>query len=114
MREIVLVLDSVRSAHNVGAMLRTADGLGLQRVVLCGLTPHPRLPADNRLPHIIAAAERKIFKTSLGAERHQQLVYIPRVATALRQLSNEGYHLLSLELTKTPKIYVSSSPRPHG
>lgn len=96
----MLVLDNVRSAHNVGAILRTAEGLGLQRVVLCGLTPRPRLPADKRLPHIIAAAEHKIFKTSLGAERHLQLVYAPQVVTALRKLSGEGYHLLGLELTK--------------
>lgn len=64
----MLVLDNVRSAHNVGALLRTAEGLGVKTVYTCGLTPHPKQVADARLPHVIAAAEQKLAKTALGAE----------------------------------------------
>jgi tRNA G18 (ribose-2'-O)-methylase SpoU len=53
-RTIILMLDDIRSMHNVGAMFRTADAFGIDRILLCGYTPVP--------PH------RDIRKTALGAE----------------------------------------------
>jgi hypothetical protein len=56
-----LVLPNIRSAHNVGSILRTADAAGVERVYLCGVTP---LPVD-RFGRVMGA----IAKTALGAER---------------------------------------------
>jgi tRNA G18 (ribose-2'-O)-methylase SpoU len=50
--KIVLVVHNVRSAHNVGSLLRSADGLGVEKVYLTGYTPYPRQKNDGRLPHL--------------------------------------------------------------
>lgn len=99
--DLVLVLDNVRSAHNVGALLRTADALGLSRVYTCGLTPHPRQDSDPRLPHIITGAERKLAKTGLGAERTLDVIHYAAAADALAELAGAGYYLAGLEQTDT-------------
>ena len=56
---MVIVLDSIRSLYNTGSILRTADASGVERVVLCGITPRPDQGARQR---------RAIAKTALGAE----------------------------------------------
>lgn len=66
--KIILLVHNVRSAYNVGSMLRTADGLAVQKVYLTGYTPYPQLNNDPRLPHIAMRDSKKIAKTALGAE----------------------------------------------
>jgi len=97
--DLVLVLDNVRSAHNVGALLRTADGLGVSRVHTGGLTPHPRQASDRRLPHVIKNAEHKLAKTGLGAERTLNIIHYDETTEALDELSEAGYYLVGLEQT---------------
>ncbi|MBQ5812219.1 TrmH family RNA methyltransferase, partial [Candidatus Saccharibacteria bacterium] len=64
--KLKLVLDNIRSCYNVGAILRTAEGLGVSEVVLSGYTPRVH---DNRLlPHLRDKLDREIHKTALGAE----------------------------------------------
>lgn len=67
-RELVLILDNVRSAHNVGSIFRSAEGLGVSEVWCCGITPYPKQLHDERLPHVQERATRQISKTALGAE----------------------------------------------
>jgi 23S rRNA (guanosine2251-2'-O)-methyltransferase len=84
-RSIVVVLDDVRSRHNVGSIFRTADGFGAARIVLCGFTPMP--------PH------REIEKTALGATLSVPWEHAPDAAEAVRVLQAEGYRVLAVEQT---------------
>ena len=68
MPEITLLAHNIRSAHNVGSLFRTADGLGVHRIILSGYSPYPHIARDSRLPHEWAAVDKKIHKTALGAE----------------------------------------------
>lgn len=100
MMNLVLVLDNIRSAHNVGSLLRTADGLGLKQIFACGLTPHPRQPNDPRLPHVIDGAQRKLAKTALGAELELEILYAPKTVELLQELKQRGYTVVGLEQIK--------------
>ncbi|MBX2984694.1 MAG: RNA methyltransferase [Bacteroidia bacterium] len=81
----VVVLDNIRSAYNVGAIFRTADGFLLERVLLCGITPTP--------PH------KEIYKTAIGAENSMQWEYHQDVAKAIVTLKQQGYFIVALEQT---------------
>jgi tRNA(Leu) C34 or U34 (ribose-2'-O)-methylase TrmL len=78
-----VVLDNIRSAWNVGSMLRTADGAGARRVHLCGVSPSPENP--------------KVWKTALGAEKSVPWTFHPDGAAAARELRLAGMHLWALE-----------------
>lgn len=69
MPEITLILHNIRSLHNVGSIFRTAEGLGVEKIILSGYTPYPALFHDNRLPHISEKLTKQIHKTALGAEK---------------------------------------------
>lgn len=97
MSSIALVAHNIRSTHNVGALLRTADGLGVNRVIFTGYTPYPHTSDDNRLPHIYKKIHSQIHKTALGAEdsiNWQRQEDIKALISGLRQ---EGYHIVALE-----------------
>lgn len=68
MPEITLVLDNIRSTHNVGSIFRTAEGFGVKRIILSGYTPYPSYVGDTRLPHLAEKITKQIHKTALGAE----------------------------------------------
>ncbi len=80
---LVLVLDNVRSMHNVGSVFRTADAFLLQGIVLCGYTPVP--------PH------RDIQKTALGATETVEWQYFPTTVEAVRKLKEQGYAVIAIE-----------------
>lgn len=80
---VVIVLDNVRSMHNVGSVFRTADSFGLQEIVLCGFTPAP--------PH------REIHKTALGATETVKWQYAEHINDALKELKNKGYKIIAAE-----------------
>lgn len=80
---LVMVLDNVRSLHNVGSVFRTADAFRLQGIYLCGITACP------------PAAE--IHKTALGAEDTVSWKYCEDTMEAVRLLREEGYEILAVE-----------------
>lgn len=82
-RRVVLVLDNLRSAWNVGAIFRTADGLGVEHLYLCGITPTPAHPG--------------VHKTALGAEEVVPWSYAPNTAEVVRRLRAEGWQVWALE-----------------
>ena len=98
--KIILIVDNVRSAHNVGALLRTADGLGINDVLLCGITPYPVSKNDARLPHIASKVHRRIQKTSLGAEQSQAWKYVTDTVQAISDVRAKGYIVAALEQHK--------------
>ncbi|HVX58788.1 MAG TPA: TrmH family RNA methyltransferase [Candidatus Saccharimonadales bacterium] len=100
MRDIVLVVHNVRSAHNVGSLLRTADGLGVSRVILSGYTPYPAGGKDERLPHIAAKVDRQIAKTSLGAEKTVHWERADELSGLAESLEADGYTVAALEQTE--------------
>ena len=83
---ITVVLDDVRSRHNVGSIFRTADAFGVERIHLCGITPVP--------PH------REIEKVALGATDSVRWVLEPNAAHVISQLKAAGYTVLAVEQTE--------------
>lgn len=84
---LVLVLDNVRSMHNVGAAFRIADAFLVEKLYLCGITGTP--------PH------REIHKTALGAEEHVVWEHMPDTTTAIEHLKATGYTIAAVEQTDT-------------
>lgn len=111
MTEIVLVLDNVRSAFNVGSLLRTAEGMGLSRVITIGMTPHPRQKRETRLPHVVSKAEMLLAKTALGAERTLIINHFSEFKTAADFLLNQGFRLVGLEVAASASDIRSYQPR---
>lgn len=97
MRTIYLIAHNIRSTHNVGAMLRTAEGLGLTRVYLTGYTPAPQYVGDTRLPHLAHKIHKDITKTALGAEATINWTYHADVTTVLSDLKQQGAAIIGLE-----------------
>jgi tRNA G18 (ribose-2'-O)-methylase SpoU len=90
LQRVVVLLDNIRSLYNTGSILRTADAAGVERVVLCGITPRP--DQGNR-------QRRAIAKTALGAEESVSWEYEPDATIALRKLAAAGYQLVAVETT---------------
>lgn len=67
MPRITLLLHNIRSTHNVGSIFRTADGMGVEQIILTGYTPYPVQSGDTRLPHLAQKLQKQIDKTALGA-----------------------------------------------
>lgn len=95
--EIVLLLHNIRSIHNVGSIMRTAEGFGLKSVVFSGYTPHPRVENDSRLPHIIEKIERELHKTALDAEKLLSVRYCDDPLAVVTEFRQAGYQILALE-----------------
>lgn len=95
MPDIVVIAHNIRSTHNIGSLFRTAEGCGVQRIILSGYTPYPSLEHDTRLPHIHEKLTRDIHKTALGAE---ELVRFERYDTPpIESLKHHGYTIVALE-----------------
>lgn len=99
-REIVVIAHNIRSAHNIGSLLRTCDAMGVKEVILSGYTPYPKARHDDRLPHIADKVNGQIVKTALGAEKSQSWRHAPVIGEVLEKASKDGYTLCSLEQSK--------------
>jgi tRNA G18 (ribose-2'-O)-methylase SpoU len=85
-KPIVVVMDQIRSMHNVGSVFRTADAFLINGICLCGFTPQP--------PH------RDIHKTALGATESVDWMYYEQTTDAVIALKNEGYKVYAIEQTE--------------
>lgn len=81
---LVVVLDNVRSQHNVGAVFRTADAFCIQGLCLCGITCCP--------------PNAELHKTALGAEQTVEYTYYANTVDAIRALHEQGYKVFAIEL----------------
>jgi tRNA G18 (ribose-2'-O)-methylase SpoU len=89
---VVVVLDNVRSAINVGSVFRTSDAFRIQQIVLCGYTPQP--------PH------REINKSALGATESVDWTYFETTTEALEHLKKDGFQIIAIEQTE-PKVWLN-------
>ncbi len=80
---IIVILDNIRSMHNVGSVFRTADAFLIEAIFLCGYTPQP--------PH------RDIQKTALGATETIDWIYFPTTMEAVQMLKEKGYRIFAVE-----------------
>jgi len=80
---IVVVLENVRSAYNVGSIFRTADAFLIEAIYLCGYTAYP--------PH------KEIRKTALGADETVHWKHFNNVNSALEELRQQGYRIFAVE-----------------
>lgn len=98
MKQIIVIAHNIRSAHNVGSLLRTAEGLGVTEVILSGYTPFPPLVSDDpRLPHEQQKVAKLIQKTALGAEITQHWQRKTDIFAVLSDLKQQGYTIAALE-----------------
>ena len=99
MRNIVLIAHNLRSCHNVGSLLRTAEGLGVTDVWLTGYTPYPPIENDPRGPYIAQKMGKQINKTALGAEDMIAWHQSDDIFAVLKELREDGYLVNAIEQT---------------
>lgn len=111
-KEIYLILDNIRSRENVGSIFRTADGAGVKKIFLCGITPTPSVgssksqaPNHKQIPNskIQIKNSDKIHKTALGAETYVPWEYYKDTWRLLKKLRADGLQTTALEQTKNSK-----------
>jgi 23S rRNA (guanosine2251-2'-O)-methyltransferase len=95
--EVVVVLDNVRSVYNVGAIFRTADALGINKIFLCGVTP---TPIDR-----FGRERNDLHKSALGAEKSVSWEYLSSTLLCVEQLQKEGYTVVCVEQSKNSIDY---------
>jgi 23S rRNA (guanosine2251-2'-O)-methyltransferase len=88
----IVILHNIRSAHNVGAIFRTADGAGVTRIFLSGYTP---APIDR-----FGRVDKEIAKTSLGAAASMPYETVNDIRTVIQGLKEEGTFIAAVEQTK--------------
>ena len=95
---LIVVLDDVRSMHNVGSVLRTADAFRLEAVWMCGITGTP--------PHA------EIHKTALGAEDNVDWRYFDNALEAVKKLKEESVEVLAVEQAEGSTMLQDFKPTP--
>lgn len=93
---VVVVLDNVRSMHNIGAIFRTSDGFAVEQICLCGITAQP--------PH------REIEKTALGATQSVNWSYFETPLQAVEQLRKDGYRIIAVEQAENSTMLNEFTP----
>ncbi len=94
---VVIILDNVRSMHNVGSVFRTADGFAVEKLVLCGITAQP--------PH------REIEKTALGATQSVEWEHIEDTLVAIDKYRELGYEIIAIEQAKDSMMLNTFKPK---
>jgi len=95
---IIVVLENIRSAYNVGSLFRTADAFLLKSIYICGYTAFP--------PH------KEIKKTALGAEETVEWKYFKLIKDAIEELRNENFKIYAVEQTENSLMLQSTNFQP--
>ena len=96
-KDFYVICDNIRSLENVGSIFRTADGLGVAKIYLCGITGRP--------PH------QKISKTALGAEKDIPWEYHKQIWRLIEKLHQQKITIVSLEQAKNSVLYTKFKPK---
>jgi len=99
----ILVLHNIRSVQNVGAMFRTANGVGVDQIILSGYTP---TPLDR-----FGRPRSDFAKTALGAEHTIPWVYYKTISSVFKKLRADGYTTVAVELSELSIDYKTYIPQ---
>ena len=107
---VYVLLNSIRSNYNVGSIFRTSDGAMIEKLYLCGYTPHPPLPGKEGKD----TGKKEVLKTALGSTESVSWEYVKDPAEVINDLKKQGVKICALELTSKSKVYheVKSSDFP--
>ena len=89
---VVVVLNSIRSSYNVGSIFRTSDGAMIEKLILCGYTPHP--------------PKKEVLKTALGSQDSVDWEFVENPINAVKEYKKKGYTICALEQTSTNISYA--------
>jgi len=89
-KNIYLILDNLRSAHNIGAIFRTADATRVKKIFLCGITPTPSEEKQGN---------RRVKKASVGADKFVKWSYVKNIKAKIEKLKKQGVSIVALEQT---------------
>ncbi len=92
-----VILNNIRSLYNVGSIFRTADGAGIEKIWLCGITGNP--------------PNNQISKTALGAEDSVEWEHCWNVLSVIRALKEQGYQIVLLEQTNQSCSFEKFDPQ---
>lgn len=90
---VYVILNSIRSSYNVGSILRTSDGVMIEKLFLCGYTPTPD--------------KKEVVKTALGSQNSVNWEYIKDPKEVIYSLKSKGIKICALELTDTSISYYN-------
>ncbi|MFC2136218.1 RNA methyltransferase [Bacteroidota bacterium] len=93
---VYVILNSIRSSYNVGSIFRTSDGAMIEKLFLCGYTPHP--------------PKKEVLKTALGSQESINWEYIKDPVEVIQKLKSEGVKICALELTDSSVPHYSLTP----
>ena len=93
---LVVILDHVRSMHNIGSIFCTSDGFAIEKLYLCGITAQP--------PH------REIEKTALGATQSIEWEYSADVCDTINELKLDGYTIIAIEQAENSTMLNNYDP----
>ncbi|NQV76375.1 MAG: RNA methyltransferase [Bacteroidetes bacterium] len=93
---LVVILDNVRSMHNIGSIFRTSDGFAIEKIYLCGITAQP--------PH------REIEKTALGATQSIEWAYSADICDTINELKSDGYTIIAIEQAENSTMLNNYDP----
>ncbi|MDO8493286.1 MAG: RNA methyltransferase [bacterium] len=101
-KQAILILDNIRSVFNVGSIFRTADGAGISKIYLVGVTPDP---VDR------FGRERKdLAKVALGAEKKIPWEHFEDLVVLIKKLKKDGYQIVALEQAENSVDYKKFKP----
>jgi tRNA G18 (ribose-2'-O)-methylase SpoU len=84
---VYVILNSIRSSYNVGSIFRTSDGVMIEKLYLCGYTPHP--------------PKKEVLKTALGSQDSVKWEYVTDAKEVILELKKQGIKIFALELTES-------------
>jgi 23S rRNA (guanosine2251-2'-O)-methyltransferase len=96
-KDISIILNNIRSVHNVGAIFRTADAVGISKIYITGYTP---TPVDR-----FGRNRDDLHKSALGAEKNIKWEYVEKVEELINDLKKEGTEIIALEQSPYSKDY---------
>lgn len=104
--QLVFILNDIRSAHNVGSLFRSADGIGVAKIYCVGYTPLPALSGRQYL----SPAEKELKKTALGAENWISWESRKSISVLIQKLKRDGFQIVGLELAQKSVDYQDFQP----